>query len=89
LKELKILKKRISEFEMSAEQGNVYKTLIENLPQKIFLKDRNSVFLSANKKFADDLGIKPEEIRGKSGLEFFPKKLNEKYEADDRRIMES
>jgi PAS domain-containing protein len=30
------------------EGENYYRTLVENLPQKIFLKDNNSVYLSCN-----------------------------------------
>jgi len=65
------------------------RTLLENLPQKIFLKDRNSVYISCNENYARDLKIKPEEIAGKTDFEFYPKELAEKYRADDKRIMES
>jgi len=66
-----------------------YKTLLENLPQKIFFKDRNSVYISCNKNYARDLKIKPEQIVGKTDLAFYPKKLARKYQADDRRIMKT
>ena len=66
-----------------------YRTLLENLPQKIFLKDRNSVYISCNKNYARDLKIKPEQIVGKTDLAFYPKKLARKYRADDRRIMKT
>lgn len=65
-----------------------YRTLIENLPQKIFYKDMNSVFISCNKNLADDLRIKPDEITGKTDYDFFPKELAEKYRADDKRLLE-
>lgn len=70
------------------ESENKYRTLLEHLPQKIFLKDRDSVYLSCNKNYADDLKIKPDEIVGKSDYEFFPKELAEKYREDDERIMQ-
>ena len=73
----------------ATEREDMFKTLIDTLPQKIFFKDTNSVFISANKHFAADLGIEPEEINGKRGDTWFPEELNEKYEADDRRIMKS
>ncbi|MFA5272287.1 MAG: PAS domain S-box protein, partial [Candidatus Omnitrophota bacterium] len=66
-----------------------YRTLIENLPQKIFLKDTNSVFVSCNENYARDLKIKAEEISGKTDYDFFPAYLADKYRADDKRIMES
>lgn len=66
-----------------------YRALIESLPQKIFLKDRNLVYVSCNEHYARDLKIKPEEIAGKTDYDFFPTYLAEKYRADDKRIMDS
>jgi PAS domain S-box-containing protein len=66
-----------------------YKALLDYLPQKIFIKDRNSLYVYCNQNYARDLKIKPEEIRGKSDYDFFPKEVAEKYRADDKRIMES
>jgi PAS domain S-box-containing protein len=68
---------------------NKYRTLLENLPQKIFLKDKNSVYISCNESYASDMKIKPEEIAGKTDYDFYPKELAEKYRADDKRILES
>lgn len=71
------------------ESENKYRTLLENLPQKIFLKDRNSVYVSCNANYASDMNINPDEIAGKTDYNFYPKKWAEKYRADDKRIMES
>ncbi len=68
---------------------NKYRTLLENLPQKIFLKDRNSVYVSCNENYARDLRIKPEEIAERTDCEFYPKELAEKYRRDDKRLMDS
>ncbi|HEO69850.1 MAG TPA: PAS domain S-box protein [Candidatus Hydrogenedentes bacterium] len=64
-----------------------YRTLVDNLPQSIFQKDHNSVLVSCNASFAADLGMKPEDIIGKSDYDFFPEELAAKYRADDQRIM--
>ncbi len=66
-----------------------YRTLVENIPQKIFTKDRHSVYLSCNENYARDLGIKPEEIIGKTDYDFYPKELAEKYRSDDKNVMDS
>jgi len=71
------------------QSENKYRTLLENLPQKIFLKDRSSVYISCNENYARDLNIKPEEIAGKTDYDFLPKELAEKYRVDDKRIIES
>ena len=66
-----------------------YRTLVEELPQRIFFKDPNSVFISANSRFCADLGLSPEQITGKTDYDFHPKELAEKYRADDQRIIEA
>jgi len=66
-----------------------YKTLVENLPQRVFLKDCNSTYVSCNENFARDLGISPELLPGKSDYDLFSRELAEKYRADDKRVMES
>jgi len=71
------------------ERENKYKTLIENVPQKVFLKDKNLVYVSCNNNYAKDLKIKPEEIAGKTDYKFYPKKLAEKYRGDDKRIIKT
>jgi PAS domain S-box-containing protein len=71
------------------QSENKYQTLIENLPQRIFLKDKNSIYVSCNENYARDLKIKPDEIAGKTDYDFYPRELAEKYRADDQRIMRS
>ncbi|OGJ21308.1 hypothetical protein A3K73_05645 [Candidatus Pacearchaeota archaeon RBG_13_36_9] len=71
------------------ESEEKYRLLVENIPQKIFLKDSNLVYISCNENYAKDLKIKPKEITGKTDFDFFPKELAEKYRADDKRLMET
>ena len=66
-----------------------YRTLMQNIPQKIFHKDRNFNWIYVNSKFAADLKLSPEDIVGKTDYDFFPPALADKYRADDQRIMES
>ena len=72
-----------------AESESRFRTLVENLPLKIFVKDRNSVYLSCNDHYAQDLKINPEEIVGKDDYAFFPRELADSYRAVDRRIIHS
>lgn len=65
-----------------------YRLLVENIPQKIFLKDRDSVYISCNDNYARDLNIESSEITGKTDYDFYPRELAGKYRADDKRIME-
>ncbi len=66
-----------------------HKVLFEHLPQKIFYKNRNLQYVSCNSNYARDLNIAPDEIVGKTDYDFYPKKLAEKYRADDRSVIES
>ncbi len=71
------------------QSENQYRTLVENLPQRFFLKDRNSVFISCSKNLAEDLGITPEQIVGTTDHDYFPQEIADQYQNDDQRIMQS
>jgi len=71
------------------ESEHKYRTLLNNMPQKIFYKDMQSTYLLCNYSYARDLGINTEDIKGKTDLDFYSKELAEKYAADDQRIMRS
>jgi len=66
-----------------------YRSLVENLPQRIFLKDKNCVYVSCNENYARDMNIEADEITGKTDYDFYPRELAEKYRADDMRVIES
>jgi PAS domain S-box-containing protein len=66
-----------------------FRTLIENIPQKMFAKDKNLVFISCNENFLHELGKTREQIIGKTDFDFFPHDLAAKYQADDKRIIET
>ncbi len=66
-----------------------FRTLVENLPVKVFIKDSASVYLDCNPSYANDLGIAPDEIAGKTDFDFYPVELAEKYRADDKKIIDS
>ena len=69
------------------ESEKLSRSLIEHLPLRIFLKDRNGVYLRCNPSYANDLGIDPEAIVGKNDFDFYPRDLAEVYRADDRAVM--
>ena len=64
-----------------------YRTIVENIPERLYVKDRNSVYVFCSEKFAADLELKPQEIFGKTDYDLFPKEWAEESLADDQRIM--
>ena len=71
------------------ESEERHRNLVEHLPQRIFIKDRNSVYASCNRNYAADLGISPEQIVGRDDFDFHPPELAQAYRADDQACMDS
>jgi len=69
------------------DSETLYHSLVETLPQNIFRKDLNGRFTFANQQFCRTLGLKLEEIVGKTDFDFFPAELAAKYQKDDRQLI--
>ena len=64
--------------------------VLDNIPQRVFWKDRNSVYLGCNKLLALDAGLtSPEAIIGKNDFELSWKETAPLYRADDKEVMET
>ena len=85
------LEKRVAErtTELSQER-RLLRTLIDNLPDFIFVKDAQSRFVSLNTSCAQQLGAsRPEEVLGKSDADFVSPELAAQYLADEQALMRS
>ncbi len=69
------------------QSENKYRTLVENLPQRFYLKDNNSLFISCSKNLAEDLGIKPEQIVGTTDFDYFPQEIADRHQQNDQRVI--
>ncbi|MDW8037805.1 MAG: PAS domain-containing protein [Thermoguttaceae bacterium] len=67
----------------------LYWSLVEGLPVAILRKNRQGRFTFANQAFCRMVKRPIEEILGKTDWDFYPPELAQKYQADDRRVMES
>lgn len=66
------------------------RTILDNIPQRVFWKDLNSIFQGCNIHFAKDLGFNsPDEIVGKSEYDLNYENLAEEYISCDRYVMEN
>ncbi|MDZ8188044.1 MAG: AAA family ATPase [Nostoc sp. ChiSLP02] len=65
--------------------------IIDNIPQCVFWKDRNSLYLGCNRNFAEASGVKtPENVVGKTDYELsWTREESDWYVKCDRRVMES
>lgn len=75
--------------EMLRQNEEKFRTLVANLPQRIFVKDVSSVYVACNAIFASDVKVDPAEVPGKTDYDFFPSGLADKYREDDSRIINS
>jgi PAS domain S-box-containing protein len=76
--------------EALARERLLLRTLIDNLPEQVYAKDEQGRFVLNNLFHARDLGAKsPEDIKGKSDFDFFPRELAEQYYNDEQTIIKS
>ncbi len=71
------------------ETEAIYHSLVENLPISLMRKDIEGRFIYANEPFCEKLGVRQEDIVGKTDYDFFPAELAEKYRANDRAVAET
>lgn len=70
----------------SQDMLNFLQTLIETIPSPIFYKDAEGIYRGCNKAFADFLGLKKEDIVGKSVHDVYPEDLADKYHEMDSAL---
>jgi PAS domain S-box-containing protein len=76
--------------EALTEERNLLRTLIDHLPDFIYVKDQESRFILANAALARHMGAgAPEELIGKTDFGYYPQELAAQYRADERQIMQS
>jgi PAS domain S-box-containing protein len=71
-----------------AQERDLLRTIIDNLPDFIYAKDKQGRFVFNNPAHAQDLGVaSPKALMRKSDFDFFPKELAEQFHADEQRIV--
>ncbi|MGZ6971174.1 MAG: PAS domain S-box protein, partial [Thermoanaerobaculia bacterium] len=74
----------------SGRSEQLLQIVIDSIPQRVFWKDRNCVYLGCNRSFARDAGVDdPSLIVGKNDFDLAWKATAHLYVADDRLVMES
>ncbi len=72
------------------DERSMLRALIDNIPDFIYVKDRQGRFVIANTHTARIMGAgSPEELLGKTDLDFYPKELATAFHADEQEMMRS
>jgi PAS domain S-box-containing protein len=72
------------------QERQLLRTLIDQLPDYIFVKDADLRFVASNLAHSRAVNISHiDDLIGKSAAQLFPADLAEKFEADDRRVLET
>jgi two-component system sensor histidine kinase/response regulator len=76
--------------EALAREQNRLRTLIDNLPDLIYVKDLESRFLVINHAQAKVLRVtNPAEALGKTDFDFFPQNMAARFRADELKVLET
>jgi len=67
---------------------SLYHSLVERLPQCIYIKDPSGTFSFANAPFCEYVGTTPKAVVGKTDFDFFSPECAKKFQADDRRVLD-
>lgn len=79
---------RIKAEEAVNQERRMLRTLIDNLPDPIYVQDIECRKVIANKADVENIGLSNEsEVLGKTDLELFPGKIGERGYADDMHLM--
>ncbi|MCD6574951.1 diguanylate cyclase [Candidatus Aerophobetes bacterium] len=70
-------------------EHNLLRTLMDNIPDSVYFKDRRNRFVLVNKAKASHAGTIPEEMVGKTDFDFLQIDEAKSSFADDKMVMES
>jgi PAS domain S-box-containing protein len=74
--------------EALSHERSILRSLIDNVPNFLYVKDRQSRFVVANLYCARRLGLKtPEDLLGKSDFDLYPQRLAAAFYKDDQAII--
>jgi PAS domain S-box-containing protein len=70
-----------------SQQRGFLKTLVQTIPDLVWLKDPDGLYLACNPRFESFFGAKEEEIIGKSDYDFVDKELADFFRMHDKNVM--
>ena len=82
------IKERQEDKETLDQSQNLLHDIINGFPSIIFVKDVEGRFLIINNKLEELLGVKNEELKGKTDYDLFSKEIAEYYMVNDQKVLE-
>lgn len=74
--------------EALANERNLLRTLIDSLPDRIYVKDKDCRFVVCNRAIANMYGAKsPDELLGKTDFDLYPRERAQEYYDEEQQIM--
>jgi diguanylate cyclase (GGDEF)-like protein/PAS domain S-box-containing protein len=84
-----IIERKRSE-EALAEERNLLRTLIDNLPDHIYIKDTAGRFLLYNEAVVRHFSLpSPDWLLGKTDHDLFPQEMAESYQEEEKQLMQT
>lgn len=80
----------VAQLDRTEHERDLLRTIIDSLPDLIYVKDAESRFLRINRAQAANLGCaKPEDAVGKTDFDFYPEPVARAFFAAERRLYET
>jgi PAS domain S-box-containing protein len=71
------------------DERNQLRTLMDNMPDLIYIKDRQSRFILGNKKVAAVMGTIPKNLIGKTDFDFYTYELASRFYNDEQTLIKT
>ena len=85
----KMIKERNHFFDALSQEQILLRSLIDAVPNLIFYKNRDSVYIGCNHAFADYMGHKGSEIIGHTDIDLLGEERAGAYHESDRKLLET
>jgi len=72
------------------DEKKLFNALVNSMPDRIYIKDKESRFIVGNRFVASVMGAKnPDQLVGKTDFDFYEKDLAQRYYSDEQEMMRS
>lgn len=68
-------------------QKHLFKSVLDNIPHRVWLKDRQGRHVVVNQAFANSIGLAPETLSGKTDFDLWPADKAQMFQDEDESVM--